>query len=72
MLTFLRCILHQVIKPEKLLPSTLFYLESLFPNQINQSMPDVTKLKKVFLKFYRDYKIGLLLINGLNKVDKSS
>ena len=72
MSTFLRCILHQVIKPEKLLPSTLSYLESLFPDQMNQMMPDVTELETMFLKFYRDYKIGLLLIDGLDEVDKSS
>ena len=70
--TFLRCILHQVIRPEKLLPSILSRLESLFPDQMNHIMPDVTELEEIFLEFYRDFKIGLLLIDGLDEADVSS
>ena len=71
MSTFLRCILHQIIKPEKLLPSILSHLESLFPEHPNQIMPNVTELEKLFIEFYGNFKIGLLLIDGLDEVNVS-
>ena len=71
MSTFLRCILHQVIKPEKLRPSTLSCLESLFPDHPNQITPNVIELEKVFLELYGIFNIGLFLIDGLDEVDVS-
>ena len=69
MSTFLRCILHQVIRPEKLDPSILLRLESLFLGQMDQTVLNITELKDIFVKFYRSFKIGLLLIDGLDEVD---
>ena len=69
MSTFLRCILHQVIRPEKLDPSILLRLESLFLGQMDQTVLNITELEDIFVQFYRSFKIGLLLIDGLDEVD---
>jgi hypothetical protein len=70
-LTFLRCILHQAVKLETLLPDLQRRLESLFVDQINQTEPDLSELRELFLHFYRKSKNAFLLIDGLNEADKS-
>ena len=70
-LTFLRCILHQAVKLETLLPDLQRRLESLFVDQIGQAEPDMGELRELFLHFYRKFKNAFLLIDGLDEADES-
>ena len=71
-LTFLRCILHQAVKLEALLPDLQRRLESLFfVDQIGQTEPDMSELRKLFLHFYGKSKNAFLLIDGLDEADES-
>jgi hypothetical protein len=70
-LTFLRCILHQVVRLETLLPDSQRHLESLFVDQIDQAEPDTNELMELFLHFYGKFKNAFLLIDGLDEADKS-
>jgi hypothetical protein len=67
-LTFLRCILHQAVKLETLLPDLQRRLESLF---VDQTEPDMSELRELFLHFYRKSKNAFLLIDGLDEADES-
>jgi hypothetical protein len=64
---FLRCILHQAIRLESLLPESQRILESLFKNQIDQSEPTTSELEQVFFRFYGKFKSAFLLIDGLDE-----
>lgn len=68
--TFLRCILHQVIRPEILLPDLQRRLESIFTAQIDQAEPDTSELIELFVLFYRKFKNAFVLIDGLDQADK--
>jgi hypothetical protein len=70
-LTFLRCILHQAVKLETLLPDLQRRLESLFVDHIGQAEPDMSELRELFLHFYRKSKNAFLLIDGLDEADES-
>ena len=70
-LTFLRCILHQAIKLETLLPDLQRRLESLFVDQIGQAEPDMGELRELFLHFCKNSKNAFLLIDGLDEADES-
>jgi hypothetical protein len=70
-LTFLRCILHQVIRLEALLPDSQRRLESLFMDRIDQAEPDTSELIELFLYFFGCFKNAFLLIDGLDEADKS-
>jgi hypothetical protein len=67
-LTFLRCILHQAVRLESLLPDSQRHLESLFVDQVE---PDISELIKLFMYFYIKFKNAFLLIDGLDEADKS-
>jgi hypothetical protein len=67
--TFLRSILHQIIKTETLLPHTQRRLEALFVSQIDQREPDITELEILFIELCGKLKKVLLLIDGLDEVD---
>ncbi|KAF2190029.1 hypothetical protein K469DRAFT_22338 [Zopfia rhizophila CBS 207.26] len=69
--TFLRCILHQAVRLESLLPDSQRRLESLFANQIDQAEPAVSELIKLFIHFNGKFKNAFLLIDGLDEADKS-
>ncbi|KAF7508070.1 hypothetical protein GJ744_009652 [Endocarpon pusillum] len=71
MSTFLRCILHQAIRPEFLLPDSQRRLESLFVDWMDQAEPAVSELIKLFIHFYRKFKNAFLLIDGLDEADES-
>jgi hypothetical protein len=70
-LTFLRCILHQAVRLESLLPDSQRRLESLFVDQIDQVEPGIGELIKLFMHFYVKFKNAFLLIDGLDEADKS-
>jgi hypothetical protein len=67
---FLRCILHQTIRPEVLLPDSQRHLESVFLNRIGQSEPITIELEELFLHSYSKFKRSLLLVDGLDEVDE--
>ncbi|OCK72951.1 hypothetical protein K432DRAFT_430820, partial [Lepidopterella palustris CBS 459.81] len=67
-LTFLRCILHQAVRLELIVPESQRRLESLF---VNQAEPDISELIDIFLHFYGKFKNAFLLIDGLDEADKS-
>jgi len=64
---FLRCILHQAIRLESLLPDSQRILESLFKDQIDQSDPTTSELEHIFFHFYGKFKSAFLLIDGLDE-----
>lgn len=66
---FLRCILHQAIKMESLLPDSQRILESLFKDQIYQSEPTTSELEQIFFHFYGKFKSAFLLIDGLDEAN---
>lgn len=66
---FLRCILHQAIRLEFLLPDSLRSLESLFKDQIDQSEPTTSELEQIFFHFYGKFKSAFLLIDGLDEAN---
>jgi hypothetical protein len=66
--TFLRCILHQAIKLEVLLPNIQRLLESLFTTQFE---PITSELEDLFLQVCRNYKNCFLLIDGLDEADET-
>jgi hypothetical protein len=70
MMTFLRCILHQVISLESLRPDSQRRLELLFVDQIDQAEPDANELIKLFIQFYKKFKNAFLLIDGLDEAHK--
>lgn len=67
---FLRCILHQTIRLEALLPDSQRRLESLFEGQIDQSEPATSELEQLFLHFYGKFNRAFLLIDGLDEADE--
>jgi hypothetical protein len=69
--TFLRCILHQAVRLESLLPDLQRRLELLFVDQIDQAEPDTSELVKLFMHFYGKFKNAFLLIDGLDEANKS-
>lgn len=66
--TFLRSILHQVIKLEHLLPEFQRQLESLFEDRIGDSEPLVSELEQLFVQFYGKFKRAFLVIDGLDEM----
>lgn len=68
--TFLRSILHQAIRLKTLLPDSQRRLESLFMDQIDCLEPATSELEELFLLFYGKFKIGYLLIDGLDEADE--
>ncbi|KAH8712110.1 hypothetical protein GQ44DRAFT_661085 [Phaeosphaeriaceae sp. PMI808] len=68
--TFLRCILHQIIRLESLLPDLQRRLESLFMDRIDQSEPTTSELEHLFLQSYGKFKSCFLLIDGLDEADE--
>jgi hypothetical protein len=69
--TFLRCILHQAIRLESLLPDQHRRLESIFIDQLDQAEPDTNELIKLFIHFYGNFKNSFLIIDGLDQANKS-
>ncbi|KAF2785963.1 hypothetical protein K505DRAFT_344213, partial [Melanomma pulvis-pyrius CBS 109.77] len=69
--TFLRCILHQAIRLETLLPDSQRRLQSLFMDQISPLEPATDELEQLFLHFYGNFKSGFLLIDGLDEADEA-
>jgi hypothetical protein len=69
--TFLRCILHQAIRSESLLPNQQRRLESVFIDQIDQAEPDTRELLSLFVEFYEKFKNSFLIIDGLDQAEKS-
>jgi hypothetical protein len=70
-LTFLRCILHQAVRLDALLPNSQRRLESLFMDRIDRAEPDMSELTELFLSFYGEFKNAFLLIDGLDEADKN-
>lgn len=68
--TFLRCILHQAIRLETLLPDSQRRLESLFMERIGQSEPANSELEQLFCYFCGKIKSAFLLIDGLDEADE--
>ncbi|KAF2031340.1 hypothetical protein EK21DRAFT_88059, partial [Setomelanomma holmii] len=68
--SFLRCILHQILKSETLLPDIQRRLELLFRDQIEQSEPAISELEELFLQIYDEHENGFLLIDGLDEADE--
>ena len=69
--TFLRCILHQAVRLELLLPDLQRRLESLFVDQIDQAEPDTSELIKLYIHFYGKFKNAFLIIDGLDETNGS-
>ncbi|KAF2681224.1 hypothetical protein K458DRAFT_82442 [Lentithecium fluviatile CBS 122367] len=67
--TFLRCILHQMLRPETLLPDIQRRLESLFMDQIDQPEPATSELEELFIQTYGELENGFILIDGLDEAD---
>lgn len=67
---FLRCILHQIITLETLLPDLQRLLESIFLDRIDQLEPTTSELERIVLYAYRKSKRCFLLIDGLDEVDE--
>ncbi|KAH7132595.1 ankyrin repeat-containing domain protein [Dendryphion nanum] len=65
---FLRCILHQMIRLEDLLPDLQRRLEALFVDRIDQSEPTTSELEELFTHFNGGYKNLFILIDGLDEV----
>jgi hypothetical protein len=70
--TFLRSILHQIIRMETLVPNIQRRLEALFDCQAEQWGPDAAELEKLFLELCSKLKKVLLLIDGLDEVDQDN
>jgi hypothetical protein len=68
---FLRCILHQAITVDNLLPDSQRRLESLFEDQIGESETATDDLGQLFYHFLRKFKCAFLLIDGLDEVSKT-
>ncbi|KAF3027915.1 hypothetical protein E8E12_000178 [Didymella heteroderae] len=68
---FLRCILHQAITVDNLLPDSQRRLESLFEDQMGESEPATDDLGQLFCHFLRKFKCAFLLIDGLDEVSKT-
>ncbi|CAN9448759.1 unnamed protein product [Alternaria alternata] len=68
---FLRCILHQAITVDNLLPDFQRRLESLFEDQIGESGPATDDLGQLFRHFLRNFKYAFFLIDGLDEVSKT-
>jgi len=68
--TFLRCILHQAIRVEDLIPTFQRRLESLFLDLMSQPEPATSELEELFLYFYEKFKNGFLLVDGLDEADE--
>ncbi|KAF2204889.1 hypothetical protein GQ43DRAFT_477831 [Delitschia confertaspora ATCC 74209] len=71
MSTFLRCILHQVIRLDSLLPNFQRRLESLFIGPIDAAEPYSRDLTDIFIELYRKFKNAFLIIDGLDEMDKN-
>lgn len=67
---FVRCILHQVIRLESLLPDYERRLESLFRDRICNSEPATSELEELFLYFFQKFKGSFLLIDGLDETSE--
>ena len=68
--TFLRCVLHQVIRLETLLPDSQRRLELLFVDRIEKAEPDSKELIELFLDSFGCFKNAILLIDGLDEAEK--
>ena len=68
---FLRCILHQAITVDNLLPDSQRRLESLFEDQLGESEPATDDLAQLFCHFLRKFKCAFLLIDGLDEVSRT-
>jgi hypothetical protein len=68
--TFLRCILHQVIRLESLLPDSQRRLELLFVDRIEKAEPDGKELITLFLDSFGRFENAFLLIDGLDEAEK--
>ncbi|KAF2732168.1 hypothetical protein EJ04DRAFT_608906, partial [Polyplosphaeria fusca] len=66
---FLRCILHQIIRPETLLPTIQRRLESLFVDQIDESESATSELEELFLESCRTVQCCFLLLDGLDELN---
>jgi hypothetical protein len=66
-----RCILHQAIRPEVLLPNSQRRLESLFSKRIGDSEPDKNELEQLFLQFFGKFKCAFLVIDGLDEINEA-
>ena len=70
-ISFLRCILHQVVRRELLSPDSQKLLESQFSDQLDRTEPDINGLIELFVHFCKKYKNVFLIIDGLDEADES-
>jgi hypothetical protein len=68
--TFLRCILHQVIRLKSLLLDSQRRLELLFVDRIEKAEPDRKELITLFFDSFGRFENAFLLIDRLDEVKK--
>lgn len=68
--TFLRCVLHQTLNPENLLPVVERRLESLFCSRMDQFEPSIIELEQLFFYSCGQFKRAFLMIDGLDEVNE--
>ncbi|KAF2624033.1 hypothetical protein BU25DRAFT_493930 [Macroventuria anomochaeta] len=68
---FLRCVLHQVITVDNLLPESQRSLESLFEERIGNPGPAIDELERLVCHFIAKYESAFLLIDGLDEVSET-
>ncbi|PSN59122.1 hypothetical protein BS50DRAFT_626869, partial [Corynespora cassiicola Philippines] len=68
---FLRCILHQAITVDNLVPDIQRRLEYLFEDQIGDFDPANSELEQLFCDFIKEYKCVFLIVDGLDELSEA-
>ncbi|PSN61265.1 hypothetical protein BS50DRAFT_157349 [Corynespora cassiicola Philippines] len=68
---FLRCILHQAITVDNLVPDIQRRLEYLFEDQIGDFDPANSELEQLFCDFIKEYKCVFLIVDGIDELSEA-